>query len=194
LLIKSRCDRGGVAYFCKLKYSNLKKIYKPTETVAPFYQRYINQVPDDGNLLIYLEDIISETEELISPLSEEKMHFRYSPGKWTIKDMLVHMSDTERIFVYRALRFSRGDETPLPGFDEGLFAKNAHANEREKEDILREFSLVRHSSIAFIETLTDDDLDRKGSANGYPVSVRLIANLIYGHHRHHINIIRERYL
>lgn len=172
----------------------MKKIYKPTETVAPFYQRYINLVPDDGNLLIHLEDIFSETEEMLYPLSEEKMHFRYAPGKWTIKDMLVHMSDTERIFQYRALRFSRGDETPLTGFDEGLFAENAHANEREKEDILREFSLVRHLSIAFIETLRDEDLNRRGSANGYSVSVGLIVNLICGHHKHHLNILRERYL
>jgi uncharacterized damage-inducible protein DinB len=172
----------------------LKKIYKPTGTFAPFYQRYINLVPDDGNLLIHLEDIFSETEELISPLTEEKMNFRYAPGKWTIKDMMVHMSDTERIFVYRALRFSRGDETPLPGFEESEYAEHAHANDRDKEDILREYSLVRESSIAFIESLTDEDLNRKGTANGYPVTVRLIVNLIYGHHKHHLNILRERYL
>jgi uncharacterized damage-inducible protein DinB len=172
----------------------LKKIYKPTETVAPFYQRYINQVPDDGNLLIHLEDIFSETEELIQPLSEDKMNFRYAPGKWTIKDMLVHMSDSERIFIYRALRFSRGDETALAGFEESLFAEYARANEREKEDILREFSLVREASIAFVESLSDEALNRKGTANGYPVSVRLLINMIYGHHKHHLNILRERYL
>ena len=101
-------------------------------------QAYINRVPDDGNLLIHLEDIFSETEEIIHPLPEEKMIYRYAPGKWTIKDMLLHMSDTERIFVYRALRFSRGDETPLPGFEESLFARHAGANERQKEDIMRE--------------------------------------------------------
>jgi hypothetical protein len=172
----------------------LKKIYKPTETVAPFYQRYINLVPDDGNLLIHLEDIFSETEDLINPLTEEKMNYRYEPGKWTIKDILVHLSDSERIFVYRALRVSRADETPLPGFEENLFAENAGANQREKEDIMREFSLVRESSIAFIESLSDDALGRKGTANAYPVSVLLIVNLIYGHHKHHLNILRERYL
>jgi uncharacterized damage-inducible protein DinB len=172
----------------------LKKIYKPTETVISFYQRYINLVPDDGNLLIHLEDIFSETEEMISPLTNEKMEYRYAPGKWTIKDMLVHMSDAERIFIYRALRFSRGDETPLPGFEESEYAKYTGANDREKEEILREFSLVRESSIAFIETLSDEALNRKGSANGYPVSVRLLVNVIYGHHKHHLNILRERYL
>jgi len=157
-------------------------------------QGYISLVPDDGNLLIHLEDIFSETEEIILPLSEEKMNYRYALGKWTIKDMLVHLSDSERIFVYRALRFSRGDETPLPGFEESLFAKHARANEREKEDIMREYSLVRESSIAFVESLSDEALDRKGLANNYPLSVRYVVNLIYGHHNHHLNILRERYL
>ncbi len=172
----------------------MKKIYKPTETVAPFYQRYINNVPDDGNLLIHLEDIFSETEEMILPLSDEKMNYRYAPGKWTIKDMLVHLADCERIFVYRALRFSRGDETALPGFEESTYAEYAGANEREKEEIMREYSLVRESSIAFVESLSDEALNRKGNANGHPVSVRLLVNLIYGHHKHHLNILRERYL
>lgn len=172
----------------------MKKIYKPAEQGAPYMERYIYLVPDDGNLLIHLEDIFSETEEIIHPLSEEKMTYRYAPGKWTIKDMLLHMSDTERIFVYRALRFSRGDDTPLPGFEESLFAQHAGANEREQEDIMREYSLVRESSIAFVESLTDEALNRKGLANNFPLSVRYIVNLIYGHHKHHLNILRERYL
>ena len=157
-------------------------------------QAYIKLVPDDGNLLIHLEDIFSETQEILAPLTEEKMNYAYAPGKWTIKDMLVHLSDTERIFVYRALRFSRGDETPLPGFEESLFAANARANEREKEDIIREYSLVRESSIAFVESLSDEALDRRGLANNNLLSVRYIVNLIYGHHKHHLNILRERYL
>ena len=157
-------------------------------------QAYIKLVPDDGNLLIHLEDIFSETQEILAPLSEEKMNYAYAPGKWTIKDMLVHLSDTERIFVYRALRFSRGDETPLPGFEESIFAANARANDREKEDIIREYSLVRESSIAFIESLSDEALDRRGLANNNLLSVRYMVNLIYGHHKHHLNILRERYL
>ena len=172
----------------------MKKIYKPAEQGPAYMERYIKLVPDDGNLLIHLEDIFSETEELIEPLSEEKMHYRYAPDKWTIKDMLLHMSDTERIFVYRALRFSRGDETPLPGFEESLYAVHACANDRAKEDILREYSLVRESSIAFVESLSDEALNRKGLANNYNLSVRYLVNLIYGHHKHHLNILRERYL
>jgi uncharacterized damage-inducible protein DinB len=172
----------------------LKKIYKPGEITAPFYQRYISLVPDDGNLLIHLEDIFSETEELVEPLTDDQLAYRYAPDKWTIKDILVHLSDAERIFVYRALRFSRGDETPLPGFEESEYAKYARANERSIEDIMREYSLVRESSIAFIESLDDEALNRKGNSNKYPVSVLLLVNLIYGHHKHHINILRERYI
>ena len=172
----------------------MKKIYKPGEITAPFYQRYIHLVPDDGNLLIHLEDIFSETEELIEPLTDDQLNYRYAADKWTIKDILVHLCDTERIFVYRALRFSRGDETPLPGFEESDYAVYARANERPTGDIMREYSLVRESSIAFIESLDDEALNRKGSSNKYPVSVLLLVNLIYGHHKHHINILRERYL
>jgi uncharacterized damage-inducible protein DinB len=172
----------------------VKKIYKPADSGAPTYmQGYISLVPDDGNLLIHLEDIFSETEELIRPLSDDKMNHRYAPGKWTIKDMLVHLSDCERIFTYRALCFARGDETPLPGFEESLYARYAGATEREKEDILREYSLVRESSIAFIESLSDEALERKGFANNYQLSVRFVVNLIYGHHKHHLNILQERY-
>jgi uncharacterized damage-inducible protein DinB len=177
-----------------LKKSLLKKIYKPGEITAPFYQRYINLVPDDGNLLIYLEDIFSETEELIAPLTEDQLNDRYAPDKWTIKDILVHLCDAERIFLYRALRFSRGDETALAGFDENEYAKYARAGERSIDDIMREFSLVRESSIAFIESLDDDALNRKGISNNYPVSVLLLVNLIFGHHKHHVNILKERYL
>jgi uncharacterized damage-inducible protein DinB len=173
----------------------VKKFYKPTDSAAASYmQRYIQLVPDDGNLLIHLEDIFSETEEIIHPLPEEKMNYRYAPDKWTIKDMLVHMADAERVFIYRALRFSRGDETALAGYEESLFAKYARANDREKEDIMREYSLVRESSIAFIESLSDEALERKGMANNYLLSVRFLVNLIYGHHKHHLNILRERYL
>jgi uncharacterized damage-inducible protein DinB len=172
----------------------LKKIYKPAEKGVAYMQRYIDLIPDDGNLLIHLEDVFSETEELIAPLTEEKMNYRYAPGKWTIKDMLVHMSDTERIFIYRALRFSRGDQTPLPSFGEGLFAQHAGANERAKEDIMLEYALVRESSIAFIESLSDEALNRKGEAGGNPLTVRFVVNLVLGHHKHHINILKERYL
>lgn len=173
---------------------DISKLYKPKGFCPPFYQGYLNLVPDDGNLLIHLEDIMSDTVELVNELDPEKLTWAYEKGKWTIKDILVHLSDTERVFIYRALRFSRGDETPLPGFEEKTFAANAGADQREIADIIRELSLVRESSIAFIESLNDEAIERKGTANGNPMSVLLLVNVIYGHHKHHLNIIHERYL
>ena len=172
----------------------IKKIYKSGEKPPTFYQRYIDLVPDDGNLLIHLEDIFADTEELVYEIPAEKLTYAYAEGKWTIKDILVHLADAERVFIYRALRFSRADETPLPGFDEKVFSQHAGANDREIVDIMREFSLVRESSIAFIESLNEETLSRKGMASGYLISVRSILNVVYGHHKHHINIIHERYL
>ncbi len=187
---------AGCFLHLKSKTGNLdiNKIYKPKEICPPFYQEYLDQVPDDGNLLIHLQDILADTEELVNEIPPEKLTYAYAEGKWTIKDILVHLCDAERVFIYRALRFSRGDETALPGFEEKTFAEHAGANNREIADIMREYSLVRESSIAFIESLTEVSLARKGTANGHVISVRLILNLIYGHHKHHINVIHEKYL
>lgn len=173
---------------------DINKLYKPKGSCPPFFQGYLSQVPDDGNLLIHLEDIMADSIELMNEIPPEKLNYAYEKGKWTIKDILVHIADTERVFIYRALRFSRGDETELPGFEEKTFADHAGAGKREISDIIRELSLVRESSIAFIESLTDEALERKGVAGGNPVSVLLLLNLVYGHHKHHLNIIHERYL
>ena len=172
----------------------MKKIYKPTGGYADFYQPYMDNVPDDGNLCQHLTDINIETEKLISPLSEDELSYRYSEGKWTIKDILVHLCDCERIFIYRATRIARADKTDLPGFDESLLAAHANANSRTVDNILRELKAARSSSLIFINTLEEEALNRSGTANGYPMSTRLLVNHIYGHHRHHLNIIRERYL
>jgi uncharacterized damage-inducible protein DinB len=171
----------------------MEKIYKPTDYDS-FFQSYLAFVPDDGNLLQHLKDIQTETEKLISGLSEEKLTYRYSKNKWTIKDILVHLADCERIFIYRAMRIARADKTDLPGFDEKLFASNANANNRKVDDIIKELSALRAATLVFIETLDEESLDRTGTANGYPMSTRLLVNHIYGHQRHHLNIIRGRYL
>jgi DinB superfamily len=170
------------------------KIYKPADDVPSFYQPYMDCVPNDGNLLQHLKDIQIETENLASGLSEAKLIYRYSKDKWTIKDIILHLADCERVLNYRAMRIARGDKTNLPGFDENLLALNANANSRKVDDIIKELSVVRAATLVFLETLDDESLDRTGIANGYPLSARLLVNHIYGHHRHHINIIRERYL
>jgi uncharacterized damage-inducible protein DinB len=172
----------------------MEKIYKPTGDVASFYQPYMDCVPDDGNLLQHLKNIQSETENLASGLSEEELTFSYRENKWTIKDIMVHLADCERVIVYRAMRIARGDKTDLPGFDENLFASTAKANGRKIYDIIKELSIVRAATLIFLETLDEESLDRTGTANGYKMSARLLVNHIYGHHRHHLNVIGERYL
>ena len=169
-------------------------IHKPKDGSASFYQPYLDCVPNDGNLLQHLKDIITETEILVSTLSEEQLLYRYSEGKWTIKDILLHLSDCERVIIYRATRIARADTTMLPGFDENLFVENAHANSRDTESILEELKAFRAASIIFIDSLDDEALNRSGTANNFPLSARLLVNHLYGHHRHHLNIIKERYL
>ena len=172
----------------------MNKIHKPIDNVPSFYQPYMDCVPDDGDLLQHLEEVQTETERLVSGLPEEKLTYRYREDKWTIKDILVHLSDCERVLVYRAMRIARGDKTDLPGFDENLLASNAYANARQVNRILKELSVLRAASLVFIETLDEKSLDRTGTANGYLLSARLLVNHIYAHHRHHLNIIREKYL
>ncbi|MEO7531695.1 MAG: DinB family protein [Sediminibacterium sp.] len=173
----------------------MKKINKPIrENVNPFYQFYMDQVPDDGNLLTHLSSILTESKQLINTLSEEKLNYRYAPGKWTIKDILVHLSDCERVIIYRAMRMARTDKTNLPGFDENLFAENANAGDRKLVDIFEELSAFRAASITFIKTLSDEELDRVGTANNFPLSARILVNHVYAHHHHHLKIIRDRYL
>ena len=172
----------------------MKKIYKPTDDYPSFYKPYMNCVPDDGDLIQHLKDIQTETEKLTGSLSDEKLSYRYDEGKWTIKDILVHLSDCERVLIYRAMRIARGDKTELPGFDEKLFSINANAISRQIADIVNELKLARTASIVFIETLTEEELNRTGTANGFPLSARLLVNHIYGHHQHHLNILKEKYL
>jgi len=172
----------------------MKFIAKPKAGVPEFYIPYMAKVPDDGNLLQHLADILAETEDLALSLTEEQLDYRYAPGKWTIKDVLLHLSDCERILVYRTTRIARGDKTDLPGFDQELFAANARAGERNIGSILEELKAARAATIIFLDTLDDEALDRTGTANGYPMQARLLVNHIYGHHKHHLDIIKERYL
>ena len=172
----------------------MQKIAKPSGDIPSFYQGYMDKVPGDENLIKNLVDILIETEQLVLVLPEEKLLYRYSEGKWSIKDILNHLSDCERIIIYRALRIARADKTDLPGFDEDQFTLNAKADTRTAAGLLTELRACRMSSISLIETMDDTVLNRTGTANGYPLSVRLLVNHLYGHHRHHLLIIRERYL
>jgi len=158
-----------------------------------YTQRYLDNIPSE-KWLEELKKSGEKTIEIYSNLSENQSHFAYDKGKWTLKELLLHLSDTERIFQYRILAFARGEKNELPGFDEELYAQNSFANERNVESLLEEFKLVRKSSQILLETLNLSVLNNIGTANGNQISVETIGKLIVGHNYHHLNIIEERYL
>lgn len=160
---------------------------------ASFYAGYVGKVPD-GDLLRTLEQQDEQTMALLSGVPESKGGFAYAPGKWTLKEVIGHMADAERVFSYRALRIARGDTMPLPGFDEKAWVPNAGANARTLADLLGELRVVRASTLALLRHLPADAATRVGTASDKPVSVRALGWIIAGHERHHLGIIRERYL
>ncbi len=173
----------------------MKKIEKPREgEYAPYTIMYIGLLPDDGLVLNHLQDNLQATKNLILSLPAEKLAYRYAAGKWTIKEILVHLSDDERIYAYRALRFARNDKTELPGFEQNDYARYSGANARGIGDILEELTTVRNATISLFNSFDNEALTRAGVANGNIMSVRAAAYHIAGHELHHINIIRERYL
>ena len=173
----------------------MKKIEKPAEgEYAPYTIMYIGLLPDDGLVLQHLADNLKATTDFILSLPEEKLTYRYAEGKWTIKEILVHLTDDERIYSYRALRFARNDKTELPGFEQDDYARHSGANERDVKDILKEFSTVRHATISLFEGFDSKALTRVGTADGKVMSVRAAAYHIAGHELRHVNIIKERYL
>jgi uncharacterized damage-inducible protein DinB len=172
-----------------------KVIDKPGAAEYPAYAHmYIDLLPDDGQILNHLEDNLKSTRKFIGSIPHGRLLYRYAGGKWTIKEILAHVVDDERIYSYRALRFARNDATELPGFDQDHYAKYSDANQREVGSLLDEFALVRQSSIAFFRSLEDAALLRTGVADGHRVSVRALAYHIAGHELRHMNIIKERYL
>ena len=160
---------------------------------AEYYGRYIQRVPD-GDVVSLLREQLMETVALLRDVSGEREDHAYGPGKWSIKQVVGHMIDTERVMAYRALRFARNDKTELPGFDENSFVANANFPSRTLGDLLEELQVVRASTIQFAKHLDGEALTRRGSANGQEVTVRALIYIIAGHERHHAAILRERYL
>lgn len=158
-----------------------------------YIQRYLDQIPS-GDWLEQLKISGEKTIGIYSNLTEEQSKFAYAEGKWTLKGLLLHLSDTERVFQYRILAFARGDKNNLPGFDENEYADQSFADERSLESLLDEYKLVRKSSQILLENLRSSALHNTGIANGHEVSVETIGKLIIGHNYHHLNIIEERYL
>lgn len=160
---------------------------------SSYYGKYISLVPD-ASIVPQLELQIASTLALLRSIPEDRGEHRYEPGKWSIKEVVGHIADSERVFAYRALRIARGDATPLPGFDQDLFVANAHSNERELSDLIDELAVVRQGSIALFRSLEPDDLLRRGTASDNPVTARALGFIIAGHELHHVKILKERYL
>lgn len=164
-----------------------------SEEYPAYFEAYIDMVPE-GNLIDVLFNQLDETTALLTNLEESQANYNYAPGKWTLKEVLGHISDTERIMSYRLLRFSRGDQTPLPGYDEDEYVQQASFHSRSLDDLLKEFTAVRHATCALMQGLSVESWLRKGIANDKEISVRAIAYIIAGHELHHVKIIKERYL
>ena len=158
-----------------------------------YIQRYLNLIPSE-NWLEEMKIVSNQTLEMYQSLTEEQSNFAYAEGKWTLKTLLEHLTDVEKIFHYRALRFARKDTTDLAGFDENQYAENGTANQQELPTLIEEFHLNRLLSLVFFNKLTSEQLTQKGKANGNELSVETIGKLIIGHNIHHLNIIKERYL
>jgi DinB superfamily len=162
---------------------------------APFYAGYISAIATlaDGDILETLENQTSELRQLAASTPAERETFRYGEGKWSVREVFGHLIDGERVFSYRVLRFSRGDETPVPGFDENLYVAASHFDQRPLSDLVDEFVLLRQANLRLLRSLAPEDLARVGTANNHPVSVRALAFIMAGHVRHHLNILRDRY-
>ena len=162
------------------------------DEAAPFYQGYIAKVPRE-NIGEQLVDQLAEVERLFGALDDEAALARYAPGKWSIKEVMGHLTDVERIFSYRLLRISRGDATPLPGFDENAYVPAGGFDERPLRDLAAEFRAVRLSSLALIGGIPSPAWSEWGNASGKPVTARALAYILVGHVAHHLGVLRDRY-
>lgn len=158
-----------------------------------YYDRYVALVPA-GDIIALLSVQIDDTTALLRDLTEEQALHAYAPGKWSIKEVLGHIMDAERVFMQRALRFARGDKTPLPSFDENAYAIAGAFDERALASLISEFTAVRRATIAFLAGLSREAWERGGTASDHPVSVRGLAWITAGHELHHRQILVQRYI
>jgi uncharacterized damage-inducible protein DinB len=157
-----------------------------------YYGKYIEKVPD-GDLCRILTDQLAETRALIGSIPEARGTHRYAPGKWSIKEVLGHVCDSERIFTYRALRIARGDATPLPGFEQDDYVPTGKFDRRTLADLSEELAAVRQASLLLFSHLDAEALARRGTASGNPITPRALAYVIAGHERHHVEILKAKY-
>lgn len=171
---------------------NVKQL-QPSETPT-FYNNYISQVSDEYTLLEELEISLHRFIKFVRDIPMDKFDYRYEEGKWTIKDIIQHIIDAERIFAYRALRFARNDKTELAGYEDDDYATQANGNKRSIMELLTEFSSVRHSTLLLFKSFNEEQLLQIGTANNNPISVRSIGFIVIGHQNHHQKVFEQRYL
>lgn len=160
---------------------------------APYYGTYIRKVPD-GDIVRTLKTLIGETVAYLREIPESRERHRYAPDKWSIREVIGHLTDSERVFAYRALRFARGDTTALPGFDQNEFVRGARLDDRTLPSLAAEYVAVRSASVALFEGLFPEEWARSGTASGKQMSVRALAWVIAGHELHHLEVLRTRYM
>ncbi|MFN8572441.1 MAG: DinB family protein [Gemmatimonadaceae bacterium] len=159
---------------------------------APFYGTYVSKVPA-ADIVATLRVQASEMQAWGAALTEGQGAIRYAPDKWSVRQVIGHLSDAERVFSYRAMCFARGDQTPLPAFDENAYVANAAFDDRSLASLLQEFHATRASSIALFDSLTPAELQRRGTASGKGISVRALAWITAGHVAHHRQVLKEHY-
>ena len=172
-----------------MKPSNLQP-----EEFAGFYATYINQVSSEYTLIEELEISVHRFIKFVQNIPLDKFDYRYAEGKWTIKDIIQHLIDAERIFAYRALRFARNDKNKLPGFEENDYVDEANATKRSIQDLLTELAVVRQATLSLFKSFSNEELLRIGIASNNQMSVRALGFTIIGHQNHHQRVFEERYL
>lgn len=171
----------------------IKKALRPSEYNS-YYKRYVDMVSNETELMNGLEKDKKMVIDFFSTLPKEKLEYRYQPEKWTIKEVLLHIIDTERIFMHRLFRIARKDTTPLPGYDQDNYVNPSEANSKTLEELIREFTVTRLYSINLINSISQDNLKNMGTVSESPMSARACAFLLLGHSIWHIEVIKKRYL
>jgi len=172
---------------------NTRIVGRPeADEIPSHYAGYIKRVPETDPVMVCASQI-EETAALLHGLSDTDAMYRYGRGKWSIKEVVGHLADTERIMAYRALRIARGDTTPLPSFDENAYVPVAKFDARSLADLVGELRTVRAATLALLRTFDAEAWRRRGTASGKPVSVRALGFMIPGHERHHVEVLRTRY-
>lgn len=161
---------------------------------APFHENYLREVPARGSAQNLLKKSFKDTAQLLTPLPPEMGDYAYEPGKWTIKQMLIHLIDAERVFSYRILSFMRADRIGLPGFNQDFWMEEADVSNRTVKDLLKEWKAVRDNTLFLLAQCSEAQSQYLGTASGWKTSVRAYFFIIIGHHLHHLEVLKERYL